>query len=397
MEYLSNTIQRLSESATLAMARKSRELKQAGKDVISLSLGEPDFHTPEFIKDAAKNAIDQNFSKYPPVNGYLDLREAISKKFLRDNNLSYSPDEIVVSNGAKQSILNVVMALVSPGEEVILPAPYWVSYIEMVKMAGGIPVIIESDISTDFKISPSQLEKTISEKTKLIIFSSPCNPTGSVYTEHELQDIADVLKSHERCFVVSDEIYEHINFEGKHVSIANFDGMKDKTITVNGVSKSFAMTGWRIGYIGAPQGIAKACAKIQGQVTSGACGIAQKAAKEAVLADPSVVDSMNTEFKKRRDYLLKELSNIKDLLVNKPSGAFYLFPDISKFLGRSFKEHKINSSEDLCQYILQEELLALVPGSAFGSPNNIRISYAASDEQLQKAVHRLKTALEKLQ
>ncbi len=391
--HLSDTIQRLAESATLAMARKSRELKEKGVDVISLSLGEPDFHTPEFIKDAAVKAIQENYTSYPPVNGYPEVREAISKKFKRDNNLDYSPDQIVVSTGAKQSLANIVLAIVSREEEVILPAPYWVSYEEIVKLAGATPRAIITNISDDFKITPEQLKSSINEKTRMIIFSSPCNPTGSVYSQAELKGLADVLEQHPEIYIVSDEIYEHIIFDSVHQSIAQFENIRDRVITVNGVSKAFAMTGWRIGYIGAAQWIAKACSKIQGQVTSGACGIAEKAAQAAVSADPIVTKDMVNEFRARRDFMIQELEKIDGLIINRPEGAFYLFPDISSFIGKSYAGKTIANGSDLTEFLLDEVHVAFVAGEAFGAPGYLRISYAASIEELKEAMYRLKTGL----
>lgn len=391
--HLSDTIQRLSESATLAMARKSRELREKGVDVISLSLGEPDFNTPDFIKEAAIKAIHENYSSYPPVNGYLEVREAISRKFKRDNDLDYSPDQIVVSTGAKQSIANVTLALVSAGEEVILPAPYWVSYEEIVKLANGIPKIIKTGLESDFKITPKELEDAITSKTRMMIFSTPCNPTGSVYSKQELEALAEVIAKHPGLYVVCDEIYEHINFKSKHESLAQFDSIHDRVITVNGVSKAFAMTGWRIGYIGAAQWIAKACSKIQGQVTSGACGIAEKAAECAVSADPDVTKDMVTQFRARRDFMISELSKIDGLKINEPEGAFYIYPDFTAFLGRSFEGKPINSTSELTEFLLEKVHVAFVAGEAFGTPGYIRISYAASMEDLQKAVDRLKEGL----
>lgn len=396
MHKLSDTIQKLSESATLAMARKSRELVEKGVDVISLSLGEPDFNTPDFIKAAAKKAIDENYSKYPPVNGYLTLRQAISKKFKRDNNLDYAPEQIVVSNGAKQSISNVCFALVSQGDEVLLPSPFWVSYEEIVKMAGGTPVQLKSDISTDFKVTVAQLKEAITSKTRMIIFSSPCNPTGSYYGKEELRQMADVIAQHPDLVVVSDEIYEHINFSGKHQSIGQFENIKDQVVTVNGVSKAFAMTGWRIGYMGGPLWIAQACAKIQGQVTSGACGIAQKAAEAAVTASPDSVKEMVKEFHARRDLLIGLLQNVPGIQINEPEGAFYLFIKVNDLFGKSYNGTTVNNSSDLCEYLLAEEHLALVPGAAFGADDYIRISYASSQDVLKKAMERFKNGLAKL-
>ena len=390
---LSDRVKNLSESATIAMARKSRELKAQGIDVISLSLGEPDFNTPDFIKQAAKEGIDQNYSKYMAVNGYEDLRMAISAKFKRDNNINYSKDQIVVSTGAKQSIANVVLSLINPGDEVIIPAPYWVSYEEIVKMAEGVPVGIETSIENDFKITPDQLKAAINTKTKLMIYSSPCNPSGSVYTKEELRGLADVLKDHPSIVVISDEIYEHINFTNSYFSMAAFDDMYNQVVTVNGVSKSFAMTGWRLGYIGAPNWIASACTKIQGQFTSGASSISQRAALAAVSEDPKVVIPMKNAFLERRNYMIKELRSISGFNINEPEGAFYLFPDVSAFFGKEFKGNKITNADELCLFLLEEAKVALVTGNAFGSPKCIRISYAASMEELKEAIGRIKNAI----
>ena len=390
---LSERVKNLSESATIAMARKSRELKAQGIDVISLSLGEPDFNTPDFIKQAAKEGIDQNYSKYMAVNGYEDLRMAISAKFKRDNNINYSKDQIVVSTGAKQSIANVVLSLINPGDEVIIPAPYWVSYEEIVKMAEGVPVGLETSIENDFKITPDQLKAAINTKTKLMIYSSPCNPSGSVYTKEELRGLADVLKDHPSIVVISDEIYEHINFTNSYFSMAAFDDMYNQVVTVNGVSKSFAMTGWRLGYIGAPNWIASACTKIQGQFTSGASSISQRAALAAVSEDPKVVIPMKNAFLERRNYMIKELRSISGFNINEPEGAFYLFPDVSAFFGKEFKGNKITNADELCLFLLEEAKVALVTGNAFGSPNCIRISYAASMEELKEAIGRIKNAI----
>lgn len=393
---LSDRLLSMEESATLAMSRLSRELKAQGKDVISLSLGEPDFFTPQFIKDAAVKALDENYTMYTPVPGYDDLRESISFKFQRDNNLKYSKEQIIVSTGAKQSIANVVLSLINPGDEVIIPAPYWVSYIEIVKMAGGIPIIIEAGIDQEFKVNASQLEKAISDKTKLLIFSTPCNPTGSVYSKEELRDLADVIVKYPSLIVMCDEIYEHINFKGKHFSLAQFEDVYNQVVTVNGVSKAWAMTGWRLGYIGAPKVIADACNKIQGQFTSGTCSIAQKAAIAAMYADPQVLNEMIMTFKRRRDLVLKDLLEIPEIKCTIPDGAFYLFPDVSYYLGSSFNNTIIQSADDLCMYLLQESGVALVGGEGFGAPNCIRISYAASEENLKEAMSRLKIAFNKL-
>lgn len=391
--HLSDTLSRLSESATLAMARKSRELKEKGVDVISLSLGEPDFNTPDFIKEAAIKAIHGNFSTYPPVNGYLDVRQAICRKFKRDNHLDYTPDQIVVSTGAKQSIANAVMAIVSAGEEVIIPAPYWVSYEEIIKLANGVPVVVHCGLDVDFKFSGAAFRAAITPKTRMMIFSTPCNPTGAFYSKSELAEIAEVMKDFPEVYVICDEIYEHINFSGGHESLAQFSEIKDRVITVNGVSKAFAMTGWRIGYIGAAKWIADACNKLQGQVTSGACGIAQKAAGAAVDADPSVTFAMRDEFRKRRDMVLADLRSIPGLKVNEPGGAFYLYPEVSAYLGKSYNGQLVETSNDLCEFLLVEVHLALVSGEAFGTPGFVRISYAASQEELKEAIKRLKKGL----
>jgi aspartate aminotransferase len=393
---LSNRLNAMEESATLAMSRISRELKAQGKDIISLSLGEPDFQTPQFIKDAAVVAMDNNFTTYSPVSGYDDLREAIAAKFLRDNHLSYTKENIVVSTGAKQSIANVVLSLINPGDEVIIPAPYWVSYIEIVKMAEGVPVIIEASIENDFKITPQQFSDAITPKTKLFIFSSPCNPTGTVYSKSELQGLAMVLKANPSVIALSDEIYEHINFIGSHESLAQFSEIAEQVVTVNGVSKAWAMTGWRLGYIGAPKIIADACNKIQGQFTSGTCSITQKATISAMNADPSILKEMVQAFHSRRDLVIKKLREMTGVVCNVPEGAFYVFPDVSSFFGSSYNDYKINSAQDLCMYLLAEGQIALVSGEGFGSPTCIRISYAASEEMLTEAMRRMKEALLKL-
>tara|TARA_B100001287_G_scaffold156701_1_gene131841 strand:+ start:1561 stop:2772 length:1212 start_codon:yes stop_codon:yes gene_type:complete len=393
---VSDRVKNLSESATIAMARKSRELKAQGIDVISLSLGEPDFNTPDFIKDAAIEGIHQNYSKYMAVNGYEDFRDAISMKFKRDNNINYSPNQIVVSTGAKQSIANVVLSTVNPGDEVIIPAPYWVSYEEIVKMAEGVPVFIETKIEDDFKITPDQLSNAISDKTKLMIYSSPCNPSGSVYLKEELRSLADVLVNHPEIIVISDEIYEHINFTDSYFSMAAFDDVYNQVVTVNGVSKAFAMTGWRLGYIGAPEWIAKACTKIQGQFTSGASSISQRAALAAVSANPEVVGEMKSAFLERRDFIINQLKSISGVKINQPEGAFYVFPDVSSFFGKSTGDRVIENSDDLCLYLLEEAKVALVTGNAFGSPACVRISYAAAMDELKEAMHRISTALNKL-
>jgi aspartate aminotransferase len=392
---LSNRINYLSESETLAMSRKCRELNAMGHNVINLSLGEPDFNTPDYIKDAAKKAIDDNFTFYPPVAGYADLREAICLKLKRDNNLDYTCNQIVVSTGAKQSIANVVLCLVNPGDEVLLPAPYWVSYKEIVKVAEGKSVFIPATVAQEFKVTPAQIEAAITPKTKLIIFSSPCNPTGSVYSKEELKGIAEVLAKYPQVYIVADEIYEHINFIGQHQSLAQFDFIKNQVILVNGVSKGFAMTGWRIGYIAAPKEIATACDKLQGQFTSGASSIAQRAALKAIITDPdtSELRAMKAAFRERRDLMLKLLGEIPGFRLNHPDGAFYVFPDISWYFGKSDGETTILNANDFCMYILNKVYVATVPGDAFGDPDCMRFSYATSKEKLVEAVERIKGLL----
>jgi aspartate aminotransferase len=390
---LSDRINNLSESQTLAMTRLSRELKAEGKDVISLSIGEPDFNTPEFIKDAAKKAIDENYTHYTPVPGYPELREAISKKFKRDNNLDYTPEQIVVSTGAKHSLANLALSVLNPNDEVILPAPFWVSYHEIIKLAEAKNVIIPTTIDADFKVTPEQIEAVITDKTRMIWMSTPCNPSGSVYSKDELLAIAELIAKYPDIIIVSDEIYEHISFTGKHESIAQFDFIKEQVITVNGVSKGFAMTGWRIGYIGAPKWIADACIKMQGQFTSGTCSIAQKAAQAALEADPSVVTEMRNSFEKRRELVLNLMSEIPGLKLNQPKGAFYVFPDISSYFGKSYGDITINNATELTMFLLNEGLIALVTGEAFGDPNCIRLSYAASEEVLVEAIKRMKETL----
>lgn len=392
-QYLSDRINQLSVSQTLAMAAKARELKAQGVDVISLSLGEPDFFTPDFVKEAAKKAIDDNWTQYPPVDGYPELKQAIIRKFQRDNGIAYQADEIVVSTGAKQSLYNIAQSMINPGDEVILPAPYWVSYFEIIKLSGGVPVEVPTDISTDFKMTPEQLEKAITPKTKMLWYSSPCNPSGSVYSREELEALAEVLKKHPHIFVVSDEIYEHINFSGKSWSMAAIDGMKDRTITVNGVAKAFAMTGWRIGYIGAPAWIAKACAKLQGQVTSGANSIAQRATIAAVDADPEVLQPMVKAFEQRRNLVVDLINQLPDFKINSPGGAFYAFPDVSAYFGKEINGVKIENATDFSMYLLEKAHVAVVTGEAFGNPHCIRLSYATSEEQLVEAFTRIKNAL----
>lgn len=395
MSVFSDRVLNMEESATLAMSRITRELKAAGKDIIALTLGEPDFNTPDFIKRAATEAIEDNFSFYTPVSGYLDLREAICKKLQRDNGLHYEPNQIVVSTGAKQSIANVVMALINPGDEVIIPAPYWVSYVEIVKLAGGIPVVVETDISTDFKMTTEQFAQAVSPKTKLMMFSSPCNPSGTVYNKEELAEWVPIIEA-SNMLVLADEIYEHINFFGAHASLAAFDQIKDQVITVNGVSKAWAMTGWRLGYMAAAKDIALACDKIQGQFTSATCSITQRAVIAAMNADPKVLKDMVAAYKNRRDLVLNYLNKIPLLKTNEPEGAFYLFPDVSAYFGKNFQGKTIENAEDLTKYLLNEALVALVNGEAFGSPKCIRISYAASEETLIDAMERIIVALKKL-
>ena len=396
MEYLSDRIKSLSVSQTLAMAQKSRELKAKGIDIISLSLGEPDFNTPEYVKEAAKKAIDENYSKYPPVPGYTDLREAISKKFKNENGINYSPEQIIVSAGAKHSLTNVILSLVNPGDEVIILAPYWVSYYDQIIIAEGKPVIIEAKMENDFKISPEQLEAAITDKTRLVIFNSPSNPTGMVYNKEEMEKIARVIEKHEGVFIISDEIYEHIIFTGEHISLASFDFIYDRVITVNGVSKAYAMTGWRIGYIGAPQWITKACIKLQGQFTSGVCSIAQRAALAAIQGKSDSRQAMKSAFLRRRDLICGLLKEVKGIKVRVPQGAFYVMPDISYFIGKSDGEIKITNSDGLALYLLEKARVATVGGDAFGAPECIRISYATSDDLIVEAVKRIKGALEKL-
>ncbi|MDQ1297025.1 MAG: aspartate aminotransferase [Bacteroidota bacterium] len=396
MEYLSDRIKSLSVSQTLAMAQKTSDLKEKGLDIISLSLGEPDFNTPDYIKEAAKKAIDENYTKYPPVPGYKDLRDAISKKFKEENGINYSPDQIIVSAGGKHSLINVILSIVNPGDEVIILAPYWVSYYDQIILAGGKPVIVEATLENDFKVYPEQLEVVITRRTRLIIFNSPSNPTGMVYTREEMEDIARVVEKHEGLFIISDEIYEHILFKGEHVSMASFDFIYDKVITVNGVSKGYAMTGWRIGYIGAPLWIAKAVNKLQGQFTSGVCSIAQRAALAAISGNDNSREVMRNAFLRRRDLICKLLKDVKGMKVRVPQGAFYVMPDISYYLGRSDGEARIKTSDDLALYLLDKAQVAVVGGDAFGAPDCIRISYANSDNLLTEAVKRIKAALEKL-
>lgn len=394
-QYLSDRINAMEVSATLGMAAKTRELKAEGKDIIGLSLGEPDFDIPDFIKDAAIEAIQQNYSKYTPIDGYLELREAICEKFKRDNNLNYKPSQIVVSTGAKQCLANVALAMLNTGDEVIFPAPYWVSYKEIAKMAGGIPIEVHTTIENNFKITPAQLEAAITSKTKMVWFNTPCNPSGSIYSKSELEALAVVLRKHPHIFILSDEIYEYINFTNERVtSVAEIDGLYERTITVNGMSKAFAMTGWRIGYMGAPEWIAKACAKVQGQVTSGANAITQRASIVALKAPKSKIQYMVDEFKRRRDLVLQLLNEIEGFKLNIPEGAFYVFPDISSFFGKTLRGRIINNATDFSLYLLEEAMVATVTGEAFGDANCIRFSYAASEKDLRKAIRRIKESLQ---
>lgn len=394
--HLSDRIKKLSESQTIAMARRSRELQAKGIDVISLSLGEPDLNAPEHVKKAAKAAIDDNWSHYPPVAGYADLRQAISDKFKRQNNLDYSPEQILVSTGAKQSLANVILSLVNPGDEVIILAPYWVSYLELVKLAGGKAKMITAGIDTDFKSSAAELEEAINADTKLIVFSSPSNPTGTYYTKDELQGFATVLAKYPHVFAISDEIYEHINFSGKHESLAQFPEVYNQVITVNGVSKAYAMTGYRIGYIGAPLWITKACDKIQGQITSGANAIAQRACIEALNTSQEWLDDMRFIFAKRRELVTDLFSNIEGFKINMPGGAFYLFPEVSALFGHAYNGQEVQNSADLCMYFMNECHVAMVPGEAFGAPGYVRLSYATSESNLKEAAKRIKAGVEKL-
>ena len=393
MNQLSDRINSLSTSATLAMAAKARELRNEGKDVIGLSLGEPDFNTPDFVKDAAIKAINDNYNSYTPVDGYAELKEAIIYKFKRDNNLHYNPAQIVVSTGAKQSLANIAAVMINEGDEVILPCPYWVSYRDIVKLNGGVPVEVKTDIRTDFKMTAEQLDAAITPKTKMLWYSSPCNPSGSIYSEEELRSLAKVLEKHPDIFIVSDEIYEHINYVGGHFGMAQIESMYDRTITVNGVSKAFAMTGWRIGYIGAPDWIARACNKMQGQVTSGANCIAQRAVITALNESPSRVQYMIDEFKNRRELILGLLNDIEGFKTNSPEGAFYVFPDISYYFGKTIEGTTINNASDFSMLLLEKALVASVTGEAFGNPNCIRISYAASEDQIKEAIKRIKEVL----
>lgn len=396
MAELSNRLNRLAPSQTLAMSQKSGEMKAQGIDVINMSVGEPDFNTPDHIKEAAKKAVDENFSRYSPVPGYMDLRKAIVAKLKNENNLDYKTSEILVSSGAKQSVCNTVMALVNDGEEVIIPAPYWVSYPQMVKLAGGTPVIVNAGFEQNFKMTPEQLEAAITPKTRMLILCSPSNPTGSVYTKDELEALAEVIKRHDDLFVLADEIYEHINYVGKHESIAQFPGMKERTIIVNGVSKAYAMTGWRIGFIAAPEWIVKGCNKLQGQYTSGPCSVSQKAAEAAYTTSQECVETMRKAFERRRDLIVKLAKEIPGLEVNCPQGAFYLFPKCSGFYGKSYEGKIINNSTDLAMFLLEEGHVATVGGDAFGDPECFRMSYATSDDNIREAMRRIKETLAKL-
>jgi aspartate aminotransferase len=396
MEHISRRVQSLSVSQTLAMAQKSRELKEQGIDVISLSLGEPDFFTPDDIKEAAKKAIDENFSFYPPVPGYTDLRQAISRKFREENGLDYSPEQVIVSAGGKHTLINILLSVVDPGDEVILLAPYWVSYLDQIIFSEGKPVIIETTIESDFKVTPDQLEKAMTPKTRVLIFNSPSNPTGMVYTREEMAALVKVLEKHSQVLIISDEIYEHITFSGTHTSLATFTSVADRVATVNGVSKGYAMTGWRIGYMGAPLWLAKACNKLQGQFTSGVCSIAQRAALAAITSKSDSREKMREAFLRRRDLICRLLNDVPGLKVRVPQGAFYVMPDVSSFLGKSFEGKVINNADDLTLFLLSEARVALVSGSAFGAANCVRISYATSDDKITEAVRRIKEALGKL-
>lgn len=396
MAQLSNRLNRLAPSATLAMSQKSSEMTAQGIDVINMSVGEPDFNTPDHIKQAAKLAIEENYSRYSPVPGYAVLRQAIARKLERENHLHYQPNEILVSNGAKQSVCNTIMALVNDGEEVIIPAPYWVSYPQMVKLAGGEPVIVNAGFDQNFKMTPQQLEAAITPKTRMLILCSPSNPTGSVYSKDELAGLAEVILRHDDLFVLADEIYEHINYIGHHESIAQFPGMKERAIIVNGVSKAYAMTGWRIGYIAAPEWIVKGCNKLQGQYTSGPCSVSQKAAEAAYNLPQDCVEEMRLAFERRRDLIVKLAKDIPGLEVNVPQGAFYLFPKCSSFYGKSDGEHTINNSNDLAMYLLDKGHVATVGGDAFGDPECFRMSYATSDDNIREAMRRIKEVLGQL-
>ena len=396
MAQLSDRLNRLSPSATLAMSQKSSEMKAQGIDVINLSVGEPDFNTPDYIKDAAKKAVDENYSRYSPVPGYPELRKAIVTKLQKENDLEYGLNEVMVSNGAKQCVCNAVMALVNNGDEVIVPAPYWVSYPQMVKLAGGTPVYVNAGFEQNFKMTPQQLEAAITPKTKMLILCSPSNPTGSVYSKEELKALAEVIRRHDDLYVLADEIYEHINYVGRHESIAQFDGMKERCIIVNGVSKAYAMTGWRIGYMAAPEWIIKGCNKLQGQYTSGPCSVSQKAAEAAYTLDQGCVEDMRLAFERRRNLVVKLAKEIEGLEVNVPEGAFYLFPKCSSFFGKHTDGYVINNATDLAMYLLEVGHVATVSGDAFGDPECIRLSYATSDDNLREAMRRIKETLARL-
>ena len=396
MAQLSDRLNRLAPSATLAMSQKSSEMKAQGIDVINMSVGEPDFNTPENIKEAAKKAIDDNFSRYSPVPGYPDLRKAIVAKLKNENGLDYTVNEVIVGTGGKQGICNVILALINPGDEVIIPAPYWVSYPQMAKLAGGVPVIVNAGFDQDFKMTPEQLEAAITPKTKMLILCSPSNPTGSVYSKEELAALADVLRKHPDVFVLADEIYEHINYIGKHHSIAQEPGLKEQVIIANGVSKAYAMTGWRIGFLAGPEWIIKGCNKLQGQYTSGTCSVSQKAAEAAYTLDQSAVEEMRQAFERRRDLIVKLAKEVPGLEVNIPQGAFYLFPKCNSYFGKSNGDKTINNSTDFAMYLLEEAHVATVGGDAFGDPDCFRMSYATSDENIKEAIRRIKEALSKL-
>lgn len=396
MAQLSDRLNRLAPSATLAMSQKSSEMKAQGIDVINMSVGEPDFNTPENIKEAAKKAIDDNFSRYSPVPGYPDLRKAIVAKLKNENGLDYTVNEVIVGTGGKQGICNVILALVNPGDEVIIPAPYWVSYPQMAKLAGGVPVIVNAGFDQDFKMTPEQLEAAITPKTKMLILCSPSNPTGSVYSKEELAALADILRKHPDVFVLADEIYEHINYIGKHHSIAQEPGLKEQVIIANGVSKAYAMTGWRIGFLAGPEWIIKGCNKLQGQYTSGTCSVSQKAAEAAYTLDQSAVEEMRQAFERRRDLIVKLAKEVPGLEVNIPQGAFYLFPKCNSYFGKSNGNKTINNSTDFAMYLLEEAHVATVGGDAFGDPDCFRMSYATSDENIKEAIRRIKEALSKL-
>lgn len=396
MPQLSDRLNRLAPSATLVMSQKSSEMKAQGIDVINMSVGEPDFNTPQHIKEAAKKAVDENWSRYSPVPGYADLRQSISAKLKNENNLDYSVNEILVGNGAKQCVCNAIMALVNDDDEVIIPAPYWVSYPQMVKLAGGNPVFVRAGFEQDFKMTPQQLEEAITPKTKMLILCSPSNPTGSVYSKEELQGLAEVILKHDDLFVLADEIYEHIIYNGKHESIAQFDGMKERTIVINGVSKAYAMTGWRIGYMAAPEWIVKGCNKLQGQYTSGACSVSQKAAEAAYIMQQECVEEMRQAFERRKNLIVELAKDIPGLEVNNPQGAFYLFPKCSSFFGKSCGDKVINNSTDLALYLLEVGHVATVSGDAFGDPECFRMSYATSDDNIREAMKRIKEALANL-